>query len=263
MSLLRNLARIDRWRWRSLSERKSLIALLFIVPVSSIGALCSTVIAPGAMGQGIALFCGIWLLVFPLSWYVLVEHQPLRGQITATGWEVGAILSVIMFGIIFASYWFVGRYWLDIPDIRARVSQMGMNVPLMVFGFGTFQTLVNSLIEEYVWRWFVYRHCVRLWTQALAVWISAGFFILHHIILLVAYCDDWRLVVLGSVAVFVAGVLWTRCARIYRSLLPSYLSHLAADLALQIASWHILLDRSIASSEINYIHTKNLLDRVI
>ena len=104
---------------------------------------------------------------------------------------------------------------------------MGMNIPLMVFGFGTFQTLVNSLIEEYVWRWFVYRHCARLWTHTLAVWISAGFFTLHHIILLVTYCDDWRLVVLGSIAVFIAGVLWARCARVYRSLLPSYLSHLS------------------------------------
>jgi uncharacterized protein len=32
---------------------------------------------------------------------------------------------------------------------------MDMNIPLMVYGFGTFQTLVNSFIEEYVWRWFM------------------------------------------------------------------------------------------------------------
>jgi uncharacterized protein len=35
--------------------------------------------------------------------------------------------------------------------------------------------------------------------------------------------------------------LWAVCMRVYKSLLPSYLSHLAADLALQIASWYILL----------------------
>jgi uncharacterized protein len=233
MSLLRNPARIDRYR--------SIIALFLIVPVTSIGALCSTMIALGGIGQGIAVSCGIWLLVFPLLWQVSIERQPLRWRLATDGWRVGVISGALMFGTIFASYCFGGRYWLNIPDIRARVSQMGMNIPLMVFGFGTFQTLVNSLIEEYVWRWFVYRHCARLWTQALAVWISAGFFTLHHIILLVAYCDDWRLVVLGSIAVFGAGVLWARCARVYRSLLPSYLSHLAADLALQIASWHILL----------------------
>jgi uncharacterized protein len=224
-----------------LERNRSILALLLIVPITSIGALFSTVIAPGTIGQGIAICCGIWLVIFPLWWQIVVERQQLRWSLSLDGWLVGSILGLLMFSAILASYWFAGRYWLNIPDIRARVSQMDMNIPLMVFGFGTFQTLVNSLIEEYVWRWFVFRHCARLWTQTRAVWISAGFFTLHHIILLVAYCDDWRLVVVGSIAVFVAGVLWARCAKIYHSLLPSYLSHLAADLALQIASWHILL----------------------
>jgi membrane protease YdiL (CAAX protease family) len=146
-----------------------------------------------------------------------------------------------MFQFILSSYWFGGRYWLNIPDIRARVAQMGMNVPLMIFGFGTFQTLINSFIEEYTWRGFVDRHCRIIWTNKLSLVISAIFFTLHHIILLTAYCDDWRLVLVGSIAVFSAGVLWARCIRVYNSLLPSYLSHMAADLALQIISWHILL----------------------
>jgi uncharacterized protein len=233
---MKSTQEIDR-----LNRNRSILALLLIVPITSIGALCSTVIAPGAIGQGMAICCGIWMLIFPLLWQVSIERQPLRWKLSLDGAIVGILLGVLMFGSILGSYWLVGRYRLNIPDIRARVNQMGMNIPLMVFGFGTFQTLVNSFIEEYVWRWFVFRHCARLWTQTRAVWISAGFFTLHHIILLAAYCDDWRLVVIGSIAVFVAGVLWARCAKIYNSLLPSYLSHLAADLALQIASWHILL----------------------
>jgi uncharacterized protein len=224
------------------SHNRSILALLLIVPVSSIAAICSTVIVPGAIGQGIAVCCGIWMLIFPVAWHLFIDRQKLRLKVTQDdGWLVGIILGILMFGLIFGSYWFAGKYWLNIPDLRARVTQMGMNVPLMVLGFGTFQTLVNSLIEEYVWRWFVYRHCELLWSKRWAVWISAGFFTLHHIILMAAYCDDWRLVFVGSLAVFIAGVLWARCARKYNSLLPSYLSHLAADLALQIASWHILL----------------------
>ena len=223
------------------SRKRSIVALLLIVPVSSIAALTSTVVMPGAIGQGIAVCCGIWMLVFPVAWHVLIEKQQLRWKISSTGWQVGLILGAMMFALISGSYWFVGRYWLNMLDIRARVSGMGMNIPMMVFGFGTFQTLVNSLIEEYVWRWFVYRHCALLWSETRAVWISAGFFTLHHIILMLAYCDDWRLVAVGSLAVFSAGVLWARCMRTFKSLLPSYLSHLAADLALQIISWHLLL----------------------
>ncbi len=223
-------------------RNRSILALLLIVPISSIAALCSTIIAPGAIGQGIAVACGIWMLIFPISWHLFIDRQNLRVRVSQSdGLLVGIIIGILMFGIIFGSYWFAGRYWLDIADIRARVDRLEMNVPLMVYGFGTFQTLVNSLIEEYVWRWFVYRHCALITSPARAVWLSAGFFTLHHVILMAAYCPDWRLVVIGSMAVFAAGVIWARCMKIFNSLLPCYISHLAADLALQIASWHILL----------------------
>jgi uncharacterized protein len=223
-------------------RNRSILALLLIVPISSIAALCSTTIAPGAIGQGIAVASGIWMVIFPVCWHVFIDRQNLRVRITRSdGLLAGIIIGILMFGLIFGSYWFVGRSWLDPIDIRARADRMGMNVPLMVYGFGTFQTLVNSLIEEYVWRWFVYRHCALLVTPNRSVWLSAGFFTLHHIILMFAYCPDWRLVAIGSIAVFAAGVIWARCMKMFNSLLPCYISHLAADLALQIASWHILL----------------------
>jgi uncharacterized protein len=224
------------------SRNRSILALLLIVPPSSIGAIASTVLAPGTIGQGIAIGCGIWTLLLPIGWHLFVDRQPLKLRCSPhDGLLVGIIIGVMMFVAIFVSYWWIGRCWLDIPDIRARVARMGMNVPLMVLGFGTFQTLINSFIEEYVWRWFVYRHCQILWSKTRAVWMSAGFFTLHHLILLAAYCDDWRLIAVGGVAVFSAGVVWARCMKIYQSLLPSYISHLAADLALQIVSWQILL----------------------
>jgi uncharacterized protein len=224
-----------------LQTRLSILALLLIVPVTSIGVIMSAFIAPGVIGQGIAIICGIWLLLFPILWHRLVDRQPLKLKLSKNGWQTGLVLALLMFGVIFCSYWFVGRYLLNIADIRTRVGQMGMNIPLMVFGFGTFQTLVNSLIEEYVWRWFVLRHCQILWPKRLAIWLSAGFFTIHHVFLLVAYCDNLWLVLVGSIAVFIAGLLWAICIKTSKSLLPSYLSHLGADLALQIASWHILL----------------------
>jgi uncharacterized protein len=156
------------------------------------------------------------------------------------GLGIGIVIGLGMFGIIASSYWFVGRSWLDIGDIRAKFALLKMNAPLMVLGFGTFQTLVNSGVEEYVWRWFVFQKCEVLFGRS-AVWISTIFFTLHHVILTLAYCQDLRLIVSMTLAVFIAGVIWARCFAKYRSILPSYLSHLAADLALQIISWHVLL----------------------
>jgi uncharacterized protein len=219
------------------------IPLVAVVPATSIGALASTVIAPGIIGQTIAICCGIWMVVFPIYWCQVIERQPIDFNLTnsGSGLGVGILLGVGMFGLILGSYEAIGKYWLDLADIRARVDRLQMNVPLMVFGFGTFQTLVNSFIEEYIWRWFVFQKCELIVGNRVAVWLSALFFTLHHIILLIAYCNDLKLLVTGSIAVFLAGVIWARCFAIYRSLLPVYLSHLAADLALQIISWQVLL----------------------
>jgi uncharacterized protein len=229
-------------------KHRSIVALLLMVPATSIGALMTTWVAPGTVGQIIALLSGLWMVILPSLWCrwgdrtlgTIVKPLPINRPQRST-WIAGIALGLVMFGLILGSYWGVGRHWLNVADIRSRIQAMGMNVPLMVFGFGTFQTLVNSYIEEYVWRWFVGHHCRVLWPQRLAIVISAGFFTIHHVILIVAYCDNLWLVLVGSVAVFAAGVVWGIYRQMYRSLWPSYLSHLAADLALQIASWHILL----------------------
>jgi uncharacterized protein len=199
---------------------------------------------PGSIGQTIALLGGIWMVIFPSLWRrwddsfgpIVTFKSPPRST-----WTAGIILGLVMFGLIVASYGFVGRRWIDVADARSRVAQLGMNVPLMVYGFGTFQTLVNSFIEEYVWRGFVDRHGQVVWSPRWSIVLSGAFFTVHHVILMRAYSDNLGLILMGTMAVFSAGVVWSIARRAYRSLLPCYLSHLAADLALQIVSWHILL----------------------
>jgi uncharacterized protein len=228
-------------RLAALNRSRAIFALCAIVPVSSIAALMSVWIAPGIVGQAVAICCGIWMVLFPILWHRFVDRQQLNFNLDRPqGLEVGIILGLGMFGIIAASYWFVGRSWMDISDIRAKFALLKMNAPLMVFGFGTFQTLIGSGNEEYVWRWFVFQKCEVLFGRS-AVWISAIFFTLHHIVLILAYTQDLRLIVSMTLAVFIAGVIWARCFAKYRSILPSYLSHLAADLALQMIGWHVLL----------------------
>jgi uncharacterized protein len=236
---MKSSTQIDRSA--ALTRSRAILALFLIVPVSSIAAIMSVWLAPGIIGQTVAICCGIWLLLFPILWHKFVDRQRLKFDFDRPqGLWVGIILGLGIFGIIAASYWFVGRYWMDIADIRARVDRLQMNLPLMVFWFGTFQTLVNSAIEEYVWRWFVFQKCEVLFDRS-AVWISAIFFTLHHVVLALAYCQDLRLIAGMTLGVFIAGIIWARCFAKYRSILPSYLSHLAADLALQIVSWHVLL----------------------
>ncbi|WP_295616025.1 hypothetical protein [Chamaesiphon sp. GL140_3_metabinner_50] len=86
---------------RQSSRTRSILALLLIVPISSIGALTSTIIAPGAVGQGIAVCCGMWMLIFPVAWHVSIDRQRLQFNKSLDGLAVGIILGVAMFATIF------------------------------------------------------------------------------------------------------------------------------------------------------------------
>jgi len=145
-----------------------------------------------------------------------------------------------MFAIIFSAYWLLGQQWIDVMDVRTKAKQAGITSPKIYLGGALYFTFINALIEEYVWRWFVYKKCEVLVSGTKAVLLAAMLFTLHHIIALAAYTADWGVVILGSVGVFIAGAVWSWCYLTYRTLWSSYISHILADLAIAIVGWHLL-----------------------
>jgi hypothetical protein len=145
-----------------------------------------------------------------------------------------------MFGIILGAYWFFGQHWIDATDIRAKAQQVGISSPIIYLVGAMYWTFINSLFEEYIWRWFVYSKCEVLIPGKGAVLLCGLLFTLHHIINLVAYTENWLVVVLASLGVFLAGAIWSWCYLMYRSIWSSYFSHVLADLAIAIVSWQLL-----------------------
>lgn len=215
-------------------------ALILLVPASSIGVATSLFIAPGTIGTIVSVLCGLWLLVLPIAWSILRDRYQLHLSLPKyQELLVGTVLGLLMFGIILGIYWLFGQQWIDAADAKSKVQQMGLNNPIFFLIVQAYFVLINSLMEEFIWRWFVYKKCEILIPGKAAIFLSALFFTLHHIIVLAAY-TDWRGVILGSIAVFAAGANWSWCYLTYRSLWASYISHAIADLALAIIAWRIL-----------------------
>lgn len=216
------------------------LALILLVPASSIGVAMSLFIAPGTIGTIASVLCGLWLLVLPIAWSILRDRYQLHLSLPKyQELLVGVVLGLLMFGIILGTYWLFGQQWIDAADAKLKVQQMGMSNPTILLIVQAYFVLINSLIEEFIWRWFVYKKCEIIIPGKAAIFLSALFFTLHHIIVLAAY-TDWRGVLLGSIAVFAAGAIWSWCYLTYRSLWASYISHAIADLALSIIAWRIL-----------------------
>ena len=223
---------------------RAALALALLVPVPSLGAAMSLWIAPGPVGQAVYAAGKVWLAAFPAAWWGLVEggrmslSPPRRG-----GFGVGAWLGVAISAAIVGAF-FAARGWLiapaEIEAVRARAAEAGIGGAGSYLLFSAYLILVNSLIEEYAWRWFVFRQWEAWLSPRAAVAAAAVCFTLHHVVALKAYFD-WPLTVLCSLGVLVGGVAWSWCYGRYRSIWPGYLSHAIVDVAvLAVGAWLIL-----------------------
>ena len=223
-------------------HKTALLALTLLVPAASMGIIAGLYIAPGSWGQTLSVLCQVWLLVFPIAWSVFVDRKklslslPKRQELLAV-----AIWGIFMFAMILGIYRLFGQHWIDPVIAKQKSHQLGISSPNIYLIVEAYFVLVNSLIEEFTWRWFVCNKCQILIPGTKAIFLSSLFFTLHHIFVIAAY-SDWQAVLLGSLAVFAAGIIWSQSYLTYRSLWSSYISHAIADLALATIGWQILFN---------------------
>lgn len=222
------------------SPLQAAVALLLLVSAASLG-IAARLYLQGQGGQVIFVATRVWILLLPIAWYLRIDRQRLSlPRPTQRELGAGILLGVGMFGVIYGAYVGLGQRWLEPATVQAAAAQVGLLNPAIYLASAVYFTFGNALVEEYIWRWFVYQKCEVLVPGGWAVALAALFFTLHHIIALAGFTGSWGVVILGSVGVFVAGVVWSWCYLTYRSLWACYISHLLADLAIAIVGWQLL-----------------------
>ena len=215
----------------AVSRHRALLALALLAPVPSLGIWAAMVAAPGPLGHGVFLVAKLWLLVFPAAWYLLVEKgKPSWSPPRRGGMATGVLSGVILAAAIVLGAWLVGARHMDLAPLHAAVREMNLASPAAYLAGAAAWTLVNSLIEEYVYRWFVLRQCEALLPPAVAVIASAAIFTIHHVIALNQYLEP-SFTALASAGVFVGGIVWAALYYRYRSIWPGWISHVLADIA--------------------------------
>jgi membrane protease YdiL (CAAX protease family) len=182
---------------------KPIIALLLLVPAPSIGVLSAMIWWPETtLGSAIFSISKLW-----------------RGLVS------GLAISVI----ISLAYLLLGERLIDFEAMRAGIATIGLDKPLVYLGGALYWITVNSLLEEYVWRWFVGSKSMDLLGKPAGVFAAAIFFTLHHVIALSVFMDV-SAVILCSAGIFVGGVVWSYMYARFESIWPGYLSHAIVDL---------------------------------
>ena len=224
-----------------MNKNKALLSLLLLVPAPSIGVLCGMVLFPDALlGKAIFAFSKLWLFGLPVLWYLFVDKAKFSlSPARKGGFGFGLLSGCIITGIILAGYLLLGKAVLDKAAMVEKMADIGLSSPAVYLAGAAYWICVNSVLEEYVWRWFVVRQCEGLFKPLIAVIASALFFTLHHTIAMSAFMPPTATIVC-SLGIFIGGALWSWMYVKYESIWPGYLSHAIVDLCIfALGAWMI------------------------
>ena len=227
-------------------HQRAFLALVLILPAPLIGVTSSFYLpslqsANGdiEIGKAIWLLAKIWLIVLPVVWLLFVDGGKLSWSPTnKKGILAGLAWSIPFAFVIFITYGLI-RGTLIPPSAKHQVMELGITSPANFLIFASAMSLVNSLMEEYVWRWFVFsklKVLVGVWP---AIVLSAFFFTVHHVIIVWNFGSLW-LVFLGSISIFTGGIIWAWLYNKYNSIWPGWICHVAADTAIMWITWRLI-----------------------
>ncbi len=175
----------------------------------------------------------IWVVAFPLVWLLWVDRTPLRWSPARNGGFGVAIASgIIIAAIVLAAYAVASGFNALAGNLVAyHAARIGMHLPALYLAGAVYWITVNSLTEEYIWRWFVFRKFETLVGSRLAVAAAALAFTAKDVVTL-SGLFNWPIVLLGAFGLFVGSTTWSCFYRRYRSIWPGYINHAIVDVAI-------------------------------
>ncbi len=175
----------------------------------------------------------------PILWVFGVERERFRVKPPTKRAIVHGLCSGVSIGVgIVAFYFFCFAGHVDVSGLRDRAGAYGAVNHFFLFAF--FLCVFNSGLEEYYWRWFMFRKLRRSMNRPAAVALSAAGFTLHHIVVLAAYFPQPELVAVLCVGVFAGGCIWAMMYESLDNFFGPWISHFLVDAAIMIAAYDIL-----------------------
>ncbi len=226
------------------NRRKAILALALLVPAPSIGTAAALYWWPGTSGKVFYGFCKVVLLALPVIWFLYLERGKLSLSLPKKGGLlVGLISGLVIAAVILGFYAIVGKDLIDAQAFRDSLYKIGFDSKALFIGTAIYVIILNAALEEYVWRWFVFRQCEKLMPGLLAVFASAVLFTIHHIVALRSYMD-WDITLISCGGLLIGATAWSALYWKYRSIWPGYISHIFADIAVYIFGLQILFPSS-------------------
>ena len=217
------------------------LSLALILPAPVLGVMAGMEWGAGTVwGRAVFGACKIWILTVPLLWLRFsggehVSWSPVRKG----GIWPGFLSGLAIAGIVAGAGLTIGRRMIDCAVMSAILREVGLGEPARYIAGALYWILVNSLLEEYVWRWFVFERLKTFFGASGAVIAGSFAFTVHHFAALNIFLNV-QVALMASAGIFVGGALWCVFYARYRSIWPGYVSHVMADIGVFVAGYFLL-----------------------
>ena len=216
-----------------MEERKRALIALFLVGLApTVSIFISFGTDGGIISQIAYVLSKLWLVVIPLIWYLKID----KGQLSLSkpkqgGYAVAVGLGSGMSALILLTWFMLGDK-IDGSLLRDAVEPVGLLDVRLYIGGVIYWTVLNSLLEEYVFRWFlVVKSEALVGTGTPAILLSAFIFVIHHTFALLFFGFPWWANLLASVSLFIGGAIFSWLYIRYRSVWMPYIAHAICDIA--------------------------------
>jgi len=165
----------------------------------------------------------VTLMLVPVLWLLRVERRGPR----IPRWSHRGMLAAHLTGVLIF-----------------EVDAGGLNTPLLYLLGALYWCTINSMLEEYFWRWFIGERLRDVLPRGAAgdlasAFFSALLFTAHHIVAL-AMLVDARTAAASSVGVFIGGFTWSLLYLRHRNIYACWVSHVYADLIIFYLGYRIV-----------------------
>ena len=223
-------------------KRRALIGLALVGIAPTVSVVTGFALKAGLIAAVVFVLTKMWMFGLPAYWHTKVEEgersysMPEHG-----GWMVSTLLGIGMAVVIAIAYFILGDMVLRDEDLYEILDPFGLTVPWKLALGILFWIFINSVLEEYVFRWFITSKLEQLvggkWRPIL---LSAAIFTLHHTIALAFFIDPLGNA-LASLGVFIGGVIFSWIYVQYRSIWVAWVAHAIADVAIFAIAWHMIV----------------------
>ena len=161
--------------------------------------------------------------------------------------KVGLIFGSVILVAALLMYFFIIKgsapYFHLKSKVFGKVQGFGLNSIWAYAAFATFYSLIHSAMEEYYWRWFVYKRLTRTISDSLAIIISSLGFMAHHVVIMVVFFGlTSPLAYSFSLGVAVGGGVWAWLYGRSGNFVAVWGSHAIVDMALFIIGYDLIFN---------------------